>query len=354
MADTVSIKEKVVKALAEQYQISSKVIEEVEAYQKTKGVSLTKALLEKELISEKELLMLFAREMNIPFIDLNKYKIDPALQEVVPESVARQYQIVPLGLLDATLTIAVSDPLNVVIIDDLRQITGRKIDVVPCPSDEIAKVIEKYYKAPTTLGNEENAEEIEIISDKDNTDSDAVMDESDTAPVVKMVNLIIKEAIKQRASDIHIEPMAEAVRVRYRIDGLLQEILTVPKENQNAVIVRIKIMSRLDITTFQAPQHGRFRLKLAHKDVDFRVSFLPTTFGQKIVMRVLDKANLSVGLDGLGISQGPLKVMEEALKQPFGMILVTGPTGSGKSTTLYSMVNALNVIERNITRLRRR
>jgi type IV pilus assembly protein PilB len=163
-----------------------------------------------------------------------------------------------------------------------------------------------------------------------------------------MINLVVKEALRRRASDIHIEPEVDGMRVRYRIDGVLHDILNIPKENQNAVVVRIKIMSRLDITTNQVPQDGRFKLKIGSKEVDFRVSILPTTFGQKIVMRVLDKGKLSVGLEGLGFEEKALNILKEAIKKPFGMILVTGPTGSGKSTTLYSIISELNTVERNI------
>jgi type IV pilus assembly protein PilB len=179
-------------------------------------------------------------------------------------------------------------------------------------------------------------------------DSDSAVDESEKAPIIRMVNLIIKEALTQRASDIHIEPTVDAVRVRYRIDGVLREMHNIPKENQSAVLVRIKIMSRLDITVNQLPQDGRFKLKLMNKEVDFRVSLLPTNFGQKVVMRILDKKNLSVGLEGLGFSESALMVFNKSIKAPFGMILVTGPTGSGKSTTLYSILNSLNSVERNI------
>jgi len=163
-----------------------------------------------------------------------------------------------------------------------------------------------------------------------------------------MVNLIVKEAVKQRASDIHIEPMVDSVRVRFRVDGVLHDVLTIPKENQNAVIVRIKIMSKLDITVNQIPQDGRFKMRISNKEIDFRVSLLPTTFGQKVVMRVLDKGNLSVGLSELGMSDNALAVLQQAIRKPFGMILVTGPTGSGKSTTLYSIINELNTVDKNI------
>ncbi|MBZ0167806.1 MAG: GspE/PulE family protein, partial [Candidatus Omnitrophica bacterium] len=177
---------------------------------------------------------------------------------------------------------------------------------------------------------------------------DSSVDESEKAPIIRMVNLIVKEAIKQRASDIHMEPKIGGMKVRYRIDGVLNPILDIPKENQNAVIVRIKIMSRLDITLSHVPQDGRFKLKIGTKEVDFRVSVLPTTFGEKIVMRVLDKGSLSVGLKGLGFNERALEILEAATVKPFGMMLVTGPTGSGKSTTLYSLISKLNSVDKNV------
>ena len=174
------------------------------------------------------------------------------------------------------------------------------------------------------------------------------MEESLRAPIVRMVDLIIREALKARASDIHIEPGEANARVRYRVDGALREVLSIPKVNQNAVIVRIKIMAGIDITEIQIAQDGRFKMRISSKEVDFRVSLLPTTFGQKIVIRILDKANLSSGLVGLSFSKKPLEKLKEAITSPFGMILITGPTGSGKSTTLYSIVNQLNTVDKNI------
>jgi type IV pilus assembly protein PilB len=171
---------------------------------------------------------------------------------------------------------------------------------------------------------------------------------NESAPVIRIVNLVIKEALQQRASDIHIEPLEAGMRVRFRIDGVLQDILTIPKESKNALGVRIKLMANLDITNTQTPQDGRFKMKVGTKEVDFRVSLLPTTFGQKIVLRVLDKNNLSVGLSKLGFSKNARDILEESVYKPYGMILVTGPTGSGKSTTLYSLISKLNTPERNI------
>ncbi len=349
-----TLKDKVLKSLIQSQQLKQKDIDEAVLLQKKKGISLDKALIEKGLINEKDLLVLLVRELNIPFINLGKYRIDPSLKEIIIERVARQYHIVPLSALENSITVAIADPLNVFAIDDLKNITGKDIEIVMSTSEDIVRTIDQYYGAPTAASVSDISKDIdvgdfEIVSEKEKGESlDTVVDESEKAPIIRMVNLIIKEALRQRASDIHIEPMVDHVRVRYRIDGVLKDILEIPKENQNAVTVRIKIMSRLDITSVHVPQDGRFKLKVASKEVDFRVSVLPITFGHKIVMRILDKESLSIGLGGLGFTEKHVKIMEEAIKRPFGMILVTGPTGSGKSTTLYSILNTLNTADRNI------
>ncbi|MBF0521463.1 MAG: Flp pilus assembly complex ATPase component TadA [Candidatus Omnitrophica bacterium] len=353
-----TIKEKVLEDLIISRKISKSELEFAKEIQYNKGISLDKALIDQGLIQEEELLSLLVQELNVPFVNLSKYKIDPALKEIIPQKVAYQYRIVPLSVLGNVMTIAVSDPLNVFVVDDLKNITGKQIDIVMSLEKEIVKAMENYYGLQSTATVTEVSQDIqkdiasdafEIVMEGEVPEHMAsVIDESEKAPIIRMVNLVIEEAIRQRASDIHIEPAMDVVRVRYRIDGALREILEIPKENQNAVIVRIKIMSRLDITANQVPQDGRFKLKISHKEIDFRVSLLPTTFGQKVVMRVLDKRNLSSGLSGLGLNERSLAILREGIHKPFGMILVTGPTGSGKSTTLYSIINELNTVDRNI------
>jgi len=349
-----TLKEKIIKTLIETQNLKKIDIEKAVFLQKKQKISLDKALIEMGLIQEQDLLMLLVRELNIPFIKLSKYKIDPAYQELIPEKIAKQYNIVPISLLEDTMTIAMSDPLNVFVIDDLKSVTGKEIDVVMSTNSEIRKAIEAYYGFEQTTSMTEITKDIEvddfeiITNQEEDEDVDSALDQSEKAPIIRMVNLIIKNAIKQRASDIHIEPAADGVRVRYRVDGILRDVLNVPKENQNAILVRIKIMSRLDITASQIPQDGRFKLKVSGKEIDFRVSLLPTTYGQKVVMRVLDKSSLTVGLEGLGFTKSSMQILEGSIKKPFGMILVTGPTGSGKSTTLYSLIQKLNTVDRNI------
>jgi type IV pilus assembly protein PilB len=348
------IKDKIIKALVGSKKISQSDIEEAMLLQKKKGISLDKILIQKGLIDEKDLLMILVHELNIPFINLSKYKVDPSLKSRISEKIARQYNIIPISSLEDTVTIAMADPLNIFVIDDLKNITGCQIDVVMSTSSDIIRAIDAFYKVQgsdglTDLSKEIEVDKLEIISEQEMMENvDESVDQSEQAPIIRMVNLVVKEAIKQRASDIHMEPMADCVRVRYRIDGVLKDILQIPKENQNAVVTRIKIMSHLDITMNHLPQDGRFKLRFPEREVDFRVSLLPTTFGQKIVLRVLDKKNLSVGIKGLGLSETALSKMTDSISQPFGMILITGPTGSGKSTTLYSILNELNTIDKNI------
>lgn len=353
MAET--LKDKIIDTLLEYEIVTQKDLDSAFMLQKTQGGNLIKILVDKGYVSEKDLLALLVRELNIPFINLSKYKIDPELKEIVPEKFARQYNIIPLSQLDDRMTVVLSDPFNLFVVDDLKNITGKEIDLVMSTHEAIVAALDIYYGSEqkntnvSDFSQDIELEDFEILSENDGgQDMDGAVDESEKAPIVRMVNLILKEAIKQRSSDIHIEPMFDGVRVRYRVDGILQDILTIPKENQNAVLVRIKILSRLDITVNQIPQDGRFKLKIGNSEIDFRVSLLPTTFGQKVVLRVLDKRNLSVGLKGLGLSSHSLGLLEEGIRKPFGMILVTGPTGSGKSTSLYSMINELNTVDRNI------
>jgi type IV pilus assembly protein PilB len=325
--------------------------------QQDKNISLVKALLKQGLISEQDLLVLLMRELHIPSIDLTKYRFDERLKSVLTEKSARQYLAMPLSLLGTTLTVAIADPLNVFVLDDLRNMTGKEVEIVIASETQLLKVIDQFYKSDTTAmaqasRNAGGSKDFEMLQAK-NDQQDNVKEEEgskagDESPVMRIVNLVIKEALRQRASDIHIEPLEQGMRVRFRIDGILQDILTIPKESKNAVGVRIKLMANLDITNTQTPQDGRFKMKIGPQEIDFRVSMPPTTFGQKIVMRVLDKNNLSVGLSKLGFSKNAQDLLEESIYKPYGMILVTGPTGSGKSTTLYSLISKLNIPERNI------
>jgi len=354
----VTLKDNIIDILLNSKHINKAQLEKAFDLQKKKQIPLRKILLEQGVISEEDLLSILSEHLYIPTLHLSKYKFDPRVIALVPERLSRQYNIIPLSNIGNTLTVAISDPLNVFALDDLKVFTGCNIDTVLSPEDEILKAIDAQYQpqAQDALqmlkeeGAEATADEplrVELMKQEDIELSSAVK-ESEKPPIVKLVDLMLTQALKQRASDIHIEPEQDALRIRYRIDGALHDIFNINKLNQNAILARVKIISNLDITETRMPQDGRFKVKHEGKEVDFRVSSLPTTFGQKFVLRLLDKANLSVGLNNLGFSEQPLVTFRKAIDKPFGMILVTGPTGSGKSTTLYSVLQQLNTPERNI------
>ena len=342
-------RDKILKALRKIPGINPADLDALVYAQRKAGTGLVSSILKQGVISEHDLLALLVRELKVPSVDLSKYHFDERLKSMVPAKIARQHQVMPISSLGGTLTVAMADPLNVFAIDDLSNITGKKVDVMVATASQVQQALDNFYDTAAqsiadVTHNIESAN-FEIISEGP---SETNTDTGQEAPIIRMVNLVIKEAIRQRASDIHMEPTPEGMRVRYRIDGILQDTLVIPKDSQSAVTVRIKIMSRIDITTTQTPQDGRFKMRVSSQEVDFRVSLLPTTFGQKVVMRVLDKANLSMGLEKLGFSGRSIQILDEAMHKPFGMVLVTGPTGSGKSTTLYSMINKLNTPDRNI------
>lgn len=348
-----TVKDKIMAVLIADYGATQASLDDAQHMHRAEGISFEKALVSKGIIEEGELLSLMAQEMNVPFINLGKYKIDPSLRDIIPEKFARQHNLVPLSAFDFSITIGMSNPLDIFAVDDLKSITSKDIDVVISTEEGISRAINKFYgeegiASVTEITKDIEVDDFEIVIQKDDDGSGDSLDESEKAPIIRMVNLIVKEAINKRASDIHIEPEEKSMRVRYRVDGILHEILEIPKENQNAIIVRIKILSNIDITATQIPQDGRFKMRMGKKEVDFRVSLLPTTYGQKVVLRILDKMNLSVGLAGLGFREKPLQLVNDAIKTPFGMILVTGPTGSGKSTTLYSIIGELNTPDKNI------
>ena len=352
-----SLRERLVNILISGNLIKKKDLDKALEIQKKIGGSLGKILVDQGFITHKSLMVAISEQLGIPPIDLSKYKIDKEILKLIPEKAARHYSVLPLSRIGNVLTVVMADPLNVFTIDDIKMITHFKIDIVIAPENEIKEAINIYYG--TNIQDQEIAkilEEAETeggvkIVEEENIDVSEITEESQKAPIVKVVSLILNEAIKKRASDIHIEPCEKFLKVRYRIDGSLHDVLTLPKKNQNAILARLKIMSKLDITETRLPQDGRFKISFEEKEIDFRVSVLPITFGGKVVMRILDKSTINVGLDKLGFLPGPLSTFKTALARPYGMILVTGPTGSGKSTTLYSIISQLNTPERNIITL---
>jgi type IV pilus assembly protein PilB len=353
-----TLKENIIEILLKSKKINAEQLERALKIQKEKQIPLRKVLIDQGFISEEELLSLLSHQLYVPILHLAKYKFDPEIIRLIPEHVAKQYALIPLSRIGSSLTVAMADPLNIFALDDLKILTGCNIDIVLSTQDEMSRaidtqyhleskdmreILEESYLSQTGL----ESKDVELIKEGE-IELDSVIRESARAPIVKLADLMLTEALKKRASDIHIEPEEDCLRIRYRIDGALHDIFKIPKKNQNAILARMKIISGLDITESRIPQDGRFKVRSENREVDFRVSALPTTFGQKFVLRLLDKTNLAIGLDKLGFSEEPLRIFKEAIAKPFGMILVTGPTGSGKSTTLYSILNRLNTAERNI------
>ncbi len=357
-----SFKDKLIDILVKGKLITEEQLASALEMQKKVGGSLGKILVWQGFVSPKDLMVIMSSQLNIPPIDLSKYKVDKTVSGLIPERIVKQYGIIPISKIGNVLTIAMSDPLNIFAMDDLKTLTNYQIQPIIATESDIKEAINSYYGTgesqdiakilDTVDVDTEGAADIELErEEEEKVDVSEVVEESKKAPIVKVVNLILNEAMKRRSSDIHIEPEEKVLRVRYRIDGNLQDAFILPKKNQNAIIARLKIMSRMDITETRIPQDGRFKISFEGKEIDFRVSVLPITFGGKIVMRALDKSSLSIGLDKLGFLPGPLATFKTALARPYGMILVTGPTGSGKSTTLYSIINQMNTPERNIITL---
>lgn len=353
-----SLRENIIEILLKSSHITKEQLDRALSLQKEKGLPLRKVLIDEGIVTEEILLSLFSEQLYLPSLRLAKFRFDSDIVNLIPEQMAKLYNTIPLSKIGNTLTVAMSDPLNIFALDDLGNFTGSKIDVVVSPEDEINRAIDSQYHKEikemqsvldeVTLGHVGDLEKnLELIK-ADAIELTGTLQDSQKAPIVQLVDIILAQALKRRASDIHIEPELDCLRIRYRVDGSLHDILKIPKVNQNAILARLKIISNLDITENRIPQDGRFKVRTEGREIDFRVSSLPTTFGQKFVLRALDKGNLSIGLDKLGFSEQPNANFKAAIAKPFGMILVTGPTGSGKSTTLYSVLNQLNTPERNI------
>lgn len=311
-----------------------------------------KALVEEAIIPETELDSFLLNHLYMPTLHLTDYKIDPEIVRLIPEDVSRRYNFIPLYQENNILTIAISDFLEIFSLEDIKKDLNIELEVFFSPEDEISSALDTVYHAkPGQFSDQQQDSKQQYVIElatQEMVELSSAMKECENASIVKLVNLILAQALKRRASDIHVEPEEDILRIRYRIDGSLTDVFKLPKAKQSAVAARIKIISDMDITENRLPQDGRFKIHHEGKEIDFRVSGLPTTFGQKFVLRILDKSNLSIGLDKLGFSEQPLSTFKQAIAKPFGMILVTGPTGSGKSTTLYSVLNQLNTPDRNI------
>ncbi len=304
-------------------------------------------------IEEAELAEAVSNQYGVPMITLDDFAVDSEVIALVPEDVAVKHTILPVNRAGSTLIIATSDPSNIFAMDDVKFLTGYNVEVVVAAEESIRRAIDKYYDSSSSLDEVMmgfDDDEFEVVAGQDSVDLEELAQATEDAPVVKLVNLILTDAVKKVASDIHIEPYEKDFRVRYRIDGLLYEVMKPPRKLKNPLTSRVKIMADLDIAERRLPQDGRIKLKMGrNQEMDYRVSVLPTLFGEKIVLRLLDKSNLQLDMTKLGFEEAQLADFKESIHQPFGMVLVTGPTGSGKTTTLYSALSELNTKSENIS-----
>jgi type IV pilus assembly protein PilB len=353
--------ERIADALVEDGLLFRKQVEELMEQQKREGTRLLKIIIDKNFVTEQDMAVSMGRVLNTPPVNLGRLAILPEIGELLPRDICHTHKVLPVSRLENKLFLAMADPLNVLAIDDVRRIT--KLDVSPMIASE-KSIIEKLHNLETGRAGsmediiqdaqnkadlESEAEGLQTVKETiEEVNLDKLTASVEEAPVIKLANLILVQAIKERASDIHVEPFENQVRLRYRIDGILIDKTPPPKNLQVSLVSRLKIMASLDIAERRLPQDGRMRVKVAGRDFDLRVSFLPTVHGEKCVLRILDKSNLSASMEKLGLEPDTYRRFRAAVDAPHGLLLVTGPTGSGKTTTLYSALNELNNPEYNI------
>lgn len=333
--------------------------------QKSSGKRLGETLLNMGYIDEHQLVAYLSKQYGVPAVNLDQFDVVPEILNVVPRETALKHKLIPLNKTDDTIVVAMSDPSNIFAVDDLKFATGKKIDVVVASERSIQKSIDSYYGSKQEWEDSLKAKESEEAVDQLLEDLDEFVLElhkeaeinlndleksTEEAPVIKLVNYVLTDSMRRGASDIHVEPYEKDLRVRYRIDGVLYDILRPPLKLKNAISSRIKVMANLDIAERRLPQDGRIRVKIGNnKDIEYRVSVIPTLFGEKVVMRILDKGSLQLDLTKLGFEEDQLNTFRKSIYQPYGMVLITGPTGSGKTTTLYSSLMDLNKTDLNIS-----
>ena len=322
--------------------------------QKREGIRLGAALVKLGYVQEHDLASFLSKHYGVPSIDLAEFDVDPAVIALVPAEVAQKYQLVPINRAGATLIVAMADPSNIFAIDDIKFMTGFNVEVVVAAEAAIKDAIDVLYDQSSSMADAleglEDFDDLELVDENSLEDVGELERASEDAPVVKLVNLILTDAIKKKASDIHIEPYEHAFRVRYRIDGVLYEVMKPPRKLKNAITSRLKIMATMDIAERRLPQDGRIKIKMGrNQEMDYRVNCLPTLFGEKVVLRLLDKSNLQLDMTKLGYEEKALEWFKREIHKPFGMVLVTGPTGSGKTVSLYSALSELNQTTENIS-----
>ena len=332
---------------------AEQLLQAVEA-QREHGGALSSHLVRLGFLSEEKLLSYLEREYRLPVVDPLSLDISREVLNVVPPALVRKHHLIPTSLVRSTLTLAMADPSNLMAINEVKFLTGFDVKVAVTAPTVLQAAIERYYdhghaaydEVLSALGNEN----VEVVRSEDDIDLQELEKSTEEAPVVRLVNALLTDAIRKRASDVHVEPYEKLLRVRFRIDGVLYEIMQPPMRLKNAITSRIKVMAQLDIAERRLPQDGRIKMKVGGgSDMDFRVSCLPTIFGEKVVLRLLDKSNLQLDMTKLGFEEQALRNFKDAIYKPFGMVLVTGPTGSGKTTTLYSALAELNKVGTNIS-----
>jgi len=349
-----SLKDRITNKLLESRIISQDQLDKALLFQKEKGGKLSQIFIDLGFVKQKEFLITLSQDLNIPLINLNKYNVDPAVIEIIPREVSRHYHILPLSKMGPTITIAVADPLNIFAIDDIKSLTGFDVRLVLTDSGSIDAAIEQHYGKYTHNQIESVVKRMEApdvllaTQDIDEVNPENLVKLPQEMPIVQATNMILSEAVKLKASDILIEPMEGETRVRFRIDGLLQIARLLPRTLHEAVVSRIKVMSELNIAERRLPQDGRFKLKVRNNFVDFRISILPSSFGEKVGIRVLDQSNATLNVGKLGFTSNSLEALKENSLKPHGMILACGPTGSGKTTTLYSILHYIDSPDKNI------
>ncbi|MDD5194624.1 MAG: ATPase, T2SS/T4P/T4SS family [Candidatus Omnitrophica bacterium] len=335
--------------------LSRENLEKSLSVQKEKGGSLIEVLIKLGYTNESEMLNLMSGFLGIPPIRVSDLKIPKEVLSLIPQNVAQNFQAIPIGKIGNTITVAISDPLNVIALDDLRKITGCEINPVIALFSEIKEAVYSRYAQNSSESLEEiikdkTAENIELIKETapQEVSQEQILRSVDEAPIIKYTDYILRRAVAEQASDVLIEPLEKTSRVRFRLDGILKEVETFPKKNHPFLISRIKVICNLNITEFRLPQEGRFRVNIANRDIDFRVSVLPTSLGEKVALRILDKNATVLELDPLGFENDVLAHLKEDSLKPHGLILACGPTGSGKTTTLYSIINHVYTPQKNI------
>jgi type II secretion system protein E len=338
------------KVLVDRNKITQEQLESALAARKSPGERIERILVDLGFANERDVLEIIGEQLQIPVVDLNEIKIDTELLKQIPSKIVHRYRLLPIDKHDGTIRVATANAFDLYAFDELRMLTGSKIEPVLAPAADIQRIIKQHYGvAGHTIEEMIDADSVEVVSDVAEDDADLI-EAAQEATVVKLVNEILLEAIRERASDVHIEPYEHDLRIRYRIDGVLHTTNVPPqiRRFQNAIISRIKILSNLNIAERRLPQDGGFKIKTGHRDIDLRVSIIPTAFGEAVVMRILDKASVLLSLDQLGMMDRTRVDFERLIRQPHGIILVTGPTGSGKTTTLYAALNSIKSDELKI------